>query len=192
MARRRIQRDSATPKGFKRRIADLELEKVNDPRDSRWVEIPLLGAMTLGIYALLSGARSQRAVEDRSEQMSWQLEQELGLKGRVSDNAFGKILRRLDWRCLRWCLHRSVLAEWARKGLRATVLAWNTVAIDGKHVATIPEWHLRALLDDNPQQPASIETLRVMAAARYPNTTAGRSGRHRGAGPRSQRRARLQ
>jgi hypothetical protein len=40
MARRRIQRDSATPKGFKRRIADLELEKVNDPRDSRWVEIP--------------------------------------------------------------------------------------------------------------------------------------------------------
>jgi predicted transposase YbfD/YdcC len=168
MAKRRIKRNAATPKGFKRRIADLELGQVNDPRHQPWVEIPLLGALTLSIYALLSGARSQRAVEDRSEQLTWQLEQELGIDGRISDNAFGEILQRIDWRDMRWCLHRGVLAEWARKGLRPTVLPWSTVAIDGKHEATIPEWHLRRLLDDDPDNPAGIETLRALASARFP------------------------
>jgi hypothetical protein len=152
-----------------RRVDDLKLERIRDPRDAKWVKFPFRGALTLGIYALLSGARSQRAVEDRSEQLSHALEQELGLDGRLSDNAFGAILQRTDWREMRWSLHRGVVAEWARKGLGPTVLPWSTVAIDGKHLATIPEWHLRSLLDDDPSAPASAETLRVLAAARFPH-----------------------
>jgi hypothetical protein len=147
-------------------VLDLELETVTDPRQQAWADFPLLGVLKLAVYSLLSGARSQRAVEDRSEAMNWALRQELGISERMSDNAFGELLRRLDPRDVRWCLRRGVLAEWVRKGLRPVVLPWGMVSVDGKALGTIPEWYLRRLLDVDADAP--VEAIRELAQARFP------------------------
>ena len=66
MAMTKIRRKSTTPKGLFRRIADARFGDVADPRDQRWVAHPLSGMLKLAVLGLASGARSTRAIEDRS------------------------------------------------------------------------------------------------------------------------------
>ena len=100
------------------------------------------------MLGILTGARSAHAVENRSEQLRPTVRAEFGLGERVSDNAFGLALQQIEPIELRRALHRQVKAEWRRKNLRPEdgPLPWSTVAIDGKHLATIPEKRLRALI----------------------------------------------
>lgn len=142
----KIRREATTPKGLLRRVADAEFDDVDDPRDQRWVKHPLSGLLKLGVLALASGARSARAVEDRSATLRPTNRGPLDVDGRVSDNAFGNLLPQLDPFDVRNALVRQVKAEWGRKQLRPVTLPTSTVAIDGKHLATISEKRLRALI----------------------------------------------
>jgi predicted transposase YbfD/YdcC len=99
-----------------------------------------------GVLALASGARSTRAVEDRSAALRPGLRKQLEVPERISDNAFGNLLPQIGPFDLRKALIRQVKAEWERKRLRPTHLPTSTVAIDGKHIATIPEKRLRVLI----------------------------------------------
>ena len=146
MAQFRIDRNSVTPKGFLRRVLDCGFDEVRDPREQTKIIHPLVAVLRLAVLALASGARSARAVEDRSEHLKPQVRGEIGIHERVSDNAFGLILGQLDGKELRGALHRQVKAEWERKRLQADRLPQHTVAIDGKHLATIPEKRLRGLI----------------------------------------------
>ncbi|QDG53158.1 ISAs1 family transposase [Persicimonas caeni] len=146
MAQMRISRNAATPKGFLRRISDARFERVDDPRAQQWVVHPLHALLKLGALAFSTHARSVRAVEVRSEQLRPTVRAQVGLKERVSDNAFGLVLPRIKWPQLRRCLHRQVKAEWRRGRLVPVRLQKSTAAIDGKHVATVPEKRLRALV----------------------------------------------
>jgi predicted transposase YbfD/YdcC len=60
------------------------------------------------------------------------------------------------------------MAEWHRKGLKRHSLPWNVVAIDGKHLGTVPEKQLRTVLEDDPKRPASADELRARCAAKFP------------------------
>ena len=146
MAMKKISRNAVTPKGFLRRVDDCGFEGVSDPRHASWVVHPLAGLLKLGALALTTHARSARAVEHRSEQLRPSVRAALGLRRRVSDNAFGQVLPDLDWLELRLGLHRQVKAEARRGNLEPTRLSRSTVAIDGKHLATIPEKRLRELI----------------------------------------------
>lgn len=168
MAERRLPRDAATHKGLLRRLEDCEFERVYDPRDRRFVQFALPAVLRLAVAALAAGACSLTTVETRSEEIKAQLCSWFGLDKRVSDNAFGEVIRRLDWRPLRDALYRSVFASLARKNLAASRLALNTVAIDGHHAATIPEYHLRRLVKDNERSPMSAAELKIRAAAKFP------------------------
>ncbi len=149
MAQRRINRNSTTPKGFLRRVRDCDFSRIEDPRHQPWVQHPLRALLCLAVLAFATGARSTRAVEDRSEQMKPQIRAKLDIAERVSDNAFGLILSQIQWHQLRGALHRQIKAEWTRKRLQPTRLPQSTVAIDGKHLATIDEKRLRALISQN-------------------------------------------
>jgi predicted transposase YbfD/YdcC len=146
MATRKIARNAATPKGFLRRVGDCEFEKVDDPRHDSWVKHPLAGMLKLGTLALASRARSTRSVEARSTRMHPKVRKELKLKSRIADNTFGQTLPDIDWQQCRRGLHRQVKAEWRRGNLRPSQLNKSTVAIDGKHLATVPERRLRGMV----------------------------------------------
>lgn len=55
-------------------------------------------------------------------------------------------------------LRRGVKSAWRRKGLQATRLPWNVVAIDGKHVGTVPESTVRKLLMNPGEEGQVIST----------------------------------
>jgi hypothetical protein len=145
MALRRISRDAATSNGLLKRVDDLALDQVSDPRDKRWIQFDLFPLLRLMILGLLSGARSMRAVEDRSETAKSSEAFDLDDR-RVADNTLGRLLQRLSPVELGAALRRGVMAAWRRKGLLATRLPWNVVAIDGKHIGTVPESRVRKVL----------------------------------------------
>ena len=146
MADSTIRGEMSSSKGILRRVEDAELDKVDDPRHQPWVIHPLKALLCLAVLALATHARSTRMVECRSEQLHPKIRRQFGLKRSVSDNGFGLVLPRLAWTDLRRALHRQVKSEWRRRNLRPTRLSHSTVAIDGKHMARIPEWRLRAII----------------------------------------------
>ena len=146
MATPRVTGEMSSPKGILRRVEDAEFGKVDDPREQPWVVHPLKALLCLAVIALATGSRSTRAVEYRSEQLRPTVRNRLGVEERISDNAFGLILPRLEWADLRRALHRQIKAEWRRRNLRPSRLTRSTVAIDGKHLARIPEQRLRAII----------------------------------------------
>lgn len=141
------KRQAATPKGFLRRVKDAVFGRIDDPRQAAKVKHPLEMVLNLAVMAVASGARSTRAVEHRSVGLQAGIRDEIGCEGRIADNTFGGLMGRLDWCQLRRALHRSVKAEWRRRNLEPDRLPDSTVAIDGKHIATIPENRLRGLID---------------------------------------------
>lgn len=172
MAAMKIRRKAATPKGFLRRLKDARFEDVEDSRDPSRVVHSLDAVLKLGVLGLATGARSTRAVEDRSVQLRGPVRSPLGLKERISDNGFARVLRGVNPTLLRRTARNQVKAEWARKNLKPTRLPWNTVAIDGKHLATIPEKRLRAWVDTaTPLDGSSLEAddLRRVLSTVFPN-----------------------
>lgn len=168
MAKRRNRRQAVTPTGVIRRLLDAQLCEVVDDRDPQRVKFPLRMILAVGIVSMLTRARSQRAVENRTEQLTGELRAVVGLgeDERISDNAFGRVLPRVSQLLLRHALRRQARAEYDRGGLRAERLKRNTVAIDGKHVATISERELRRLCEVDPDDP--YEVLQAAVRRRFP------------------------
>lgn len=172
MVAMKIQRQAATPKGILRRTKDADFEAVSDPRDENRITHPLGGVLQLGIVGLATDARSQRTVETRSTQLVEEVDEACGLDGRISDNGFGLILRRIEPYQLRCALHRSVRAEWiGRENLRPTELKKSTVAIDGKNLTTLKAKELRRLVSAHTELDGAkltVEQLREVYATRFP------------------------
>jgi hypothetical protein len=162
-----MKRQGATPKGLNRRIGDLELGRVSDPRVERKVKVTLPTLLTALIGAMVTKARSLRAVEQRTAQMACKLGSFFGIDGRIADNTFGKVIPRLRFAQLVRCLHRLIKAEHRRGNLHPTVLSVGAVAIDGKNVATL-RWHdLCRVLQLDPNE-ATAQQVRQLLSARYP------------------------
>jgi hypothetical protein len=74
-------------------------------------------------------------VEQRTGQLARRQGQWMGVRKRIADNTFGKLLPRLAVGELMACLHRLVKAEHRRGNLAPTRLPHGTVAIDGRMVS---------------------------------------------------------
>ncbi len=85
-----MQRQGASQKGLERRLRDLHLEKVGDPRVASKVTYPLRTLLTALVAAMTTYAGSLRKVEERTGQMAKRLGKWMGLDGRIADNTFGR------------------------------------------------------------------------------------------------------
>ena len=162
-----MRRQAATPKGLKRRIGDMELGRVSDPRSAGKVKYPLPAMLTGLVAAMTTSAGSLRKVEERTGQLADGHRAWMGLDGRIADNTFGKVLPRLQFSDIRASLHRMVKAEHRRGNLAPTVLSDGTGAVDGKNVATL-HWHdLCRVLKLEPSE-ASPDQVKALLAERFP------------------------
>ena len=109
-----MNRQAATPKGFKKRVQDLQLVRVPDPRQAAKVKIPLPTLLVALVASMVTRARSLRAAEQRTAGMAVQHGGFMGITNRIADNSFGKVLPRLELGPLVDCLHRLVKAEHRR------------------------------------------------------------------------------
>jgi Transposase DDE domain len=162
-----MKRQAATARGLERRIRDLGLEQVADPRDGGKVKYQLPTLLTALLAAMVTRARSLRGVEERTGQMAEKQGLSMGLTRRIADNTFGKVLPRLTVADLVARLQAMVKAEQRRGNLQPTLLRLGTVAIDGKNVATIHWGDLCRVLGKDPAtaQPGEVKQL---LAARFP------------------------
>ena len=162
-----MNRQAATAKGLQRRIRDLGLHRVEDPRQRSKVRLSLQTVLTTLVTAMVTQARSLRSVEQRSAQIAAKHGNWMGLRARIADNTFGKIVPRVPLAALTACLHRLVKAEHRRGNLAPTRLPHGTIAIDGKHVGTL-RWHeLCRLLGLNAAE-ATGDQVRALMTQRYP------------------------
>jgi predicted transposase YbfD/YdcC len=162
-----MNRQAATPTGFKRRVHDLHLARVPDPRQTAKVTIPLPTLLAALVASMVTRARSLRAAEQRTAGMALRHGNFMGITGRIADNSFGKVLPRLELGPLVGCLHRLVKAEHRRGNLEPTRLALGTVAIDGKHAGTVRWSDLCRIFGLEPED-ASAAEVRARLSERYP------------------------
>ena len=161
-----MNRQAATPKGLQKRIRDLGLAQVQDPRQAKKIDIELPTILTALVTAMTTQARSLRAVERRTEQIGAK-RSFLGIVGRIADNTFGKVLPRLKVACMAACLHRLVKAEYRRGNLLPQVLPMGAIAIDGKNAGTL-RWHdLCRLLELDPKE-ATADEVKAKLSKEYP------------------------
>lgn len=162
-----MQRQAATARGIKRRIDDLELGRVKDPRRDSKITHSLGTLLTALVAGMATLAQSLRKVEERTGQMAQDGNQALGIQQRIADNTFGKLLCRLEASSLMSRLHDQVKAEHRRGNLKPTVLKIATVAIDGKNVATL-RWHDICRVLEVDAATVSTEDVKAELAERYP------------------------
>jgi hypothetical protein len=162
-----MKRQGATPRGLKKRIGDLDFGKISDRRVAEKVKVTLPALLTALVAAMVTKARSLRAVEQGTAQMACKLGSFFGVHRRIADNTFGKVIPRLLFSELVRCLHRLVKAEHRRGSFEPRVLPAGAIAIDGKNVATL-RWHdLCRVLKLEPRE-ATAKQVRLLLAKRYP------------------------
>jgi hypothetical protein len=162
-----MNRQAATPKGFERRVWDLELGRVQDPRQAAKVQIPLATLLVALVASMVTRARSLRAAEQRTAGIARKHGCFMGLKGRIADNSFGKVLPRLCVGPLLGALHRLVKAEQRRGNLLPSRLAVGTVAIDGKNAGTV-HWHDLCRIFSLDPQAASAVAVKELLGEQHP------------------------
>ncbi len=162
-----MNRQAATTKGLNKRIRDLGLASVQDPRVASKVEISLPTILTALTVSMVTQARSLRAVERRTDQIANQDAGFGGITKRIADNTFGKLLPRLDLACLVACLHRLIKAEHRRKNLSPSRLPFGAIAIDGKNAGTL-HWHDLCRIFELNSQAATATEVKKRLTERYP------------------------
>lgn len=162
-----MKRQGATAKGLHKRVRDLGFAQVTDPREVNKVKLALPTLLTALVAAMVTKARSLRAVEQRTAQMACKLGSWLGLNGRIADNTFGKVIPRLRLSQLVCCLHRLVKAEHRRGNLEPSGLSVGAVAIDGKNVATL-RWHDLCRILGLELEQATFTQVKALMAESYP------------------------
>jgi len=150
-----MNRQAATPIGFERRVRDLELNRVTEPRQRAKVRIPLPTVLIALVASMVTRARSLRMAEQRTAGMALKHEAWLGIQRRIADNTFGKVVPKLDFSSVLPCLHRLVKAEHRRANLKPSRLTVGTAAIDGKNVGTV-HWHDLCRIFGLDRQQASV------------------------------------
>ena len=163
-----MNRRAATNKGLRRRLRDAELEAVADPRRQKQGLMKLLPILNAVVIGMVTGARSLRATERRTEQMACKGEDWHGVIGRIADNTISTLLPRLCWARIRDSLHRMVKTEHRRGNLKPTRLPLGAVAIDGKGTATL-RWHDLCRAVGLEEAEARVEDVRTRLSERFPN-----------------------
>jgi len=163
-----MNRQGATSKGLRKRVRDLCFAKVEDPRAVGHVEHPLQVILTSLVTSIVIGARSLRKVEERTGQIAKRHGEWMGIRERIADNTFGRVLPRLRRVALTACLHRLVKAEHRRGNLKPTRLSMGTVAIDGKNIATL-HWHDLCRVLELEESEATPDQVKALFAERYPD-----------------------
>ena len=87
-----MRRQAATEKGLTRRVQDLGLGQVPDPRQKRKVRHTLPSLLCALVVALVTKARSLRVVEQRTKELGARHGDWQGIEGRIADNTFGRLL----------------------------------------------------------------------------------------------------
>jgi len=162
-----MNRQAATPNGFERRVRDLELSRVAEPRQSTKVKVPLTTVLVALVASMVTRARSLRMAEQRTAAIAHRRGRWLGVKGRIADNTFGNVVPKLGFASVRPCLHRLVKAEHRRGNLKPSRLKVGTVAIDGKNVGTL-RWHDLCRLLSLEAQRASPSQVKAQLCEKYP------------------------
>ena len=162
-----MKRQGATPKGCEKRVRDMRCDRVEDFRVKGRVTYALSGILTGLVVGIITKARSLRQVETRTDQVAKKHGVWKGIKKRIADNTFSKVLSRLKFSSLVACLHRLIKAEHRRGNLKPTALPVGTVAIDGKNVATL-RWHDLCRLVDVDKTTASPQEVKRLFVERYP------------------------
>ena len=162
-----MNRQAATPKGFERRVSDLELNLVAEPRQRNKVKIPLPTVLAALVASMVTRARSLRAAEQRTAGISHKHGCFMGIKDRIADNTFGKVVPKLSIASVLPCLHRLVKAEHRRGNLTPSRLLMGTVAIDGKNAGTV-HWHDLCRIFGLDRQKASVIEVRERLVEQYP------------------------
>jgi hypothetical protein len=163
-----MKRQAATSKGLKRRLRDLGLDQVPEPRVSAKVRYSLELMLTALVVGMVTGARSLRKVEQRTGQIADNHEAGLGIPRRIADNTFGKVVPRIAASDLLGRLHALVKAEHRRGNLKPTVLPVGVAAIDGKNVATLRWRTLCRVLRLNSRN-ARPQQVKALLSQRFPN-----------------------
>jgi len=145
MAALRYRRQAATPKGFLRRLEDMKLDAIHDPRQLSKVLFSLRSVLSALILGAATGAHSMRAVEGRTEQAKDPVRQAIGLHERIADNTLSTLLPRLDPLQLRLALHLMVKAELRRENQAPVDLPFHVIAFDGKYLTTVTYRTMRKL-----------------------------------------------
>lgn len=119
-----------------KRLGELKLEKIADPRrfgGRAWALPQLISAALTGMVA---GCRSLAETEELTAELSPAAKSKLCLPRRVPDTTMRTTLMRIAPSALRSVLHRQILRAHRRKQLAPDVLPFGVVAIDGKCTAT--------------------------------------------------------
>ncbi len=167
MDERSMKRQAATPKGVEKRIGNLQFEKVTDPRVAGKVTYPLPTILTSLVCSMLTLATSLRRVEERTGQIAAKRPGWMGIFGRIADNCISKVLFRLNVEELIRRLVGLVKKEYRRGNLEPTLLPVSTVAVDGKHVATL-HWHDLCRVLELDRDTAGADEVKTLLAERYP------------------------
>lgn len=162
-----MQRQAATAKGLKRRVRDLGFAQVADPRVAGKVTYPLPTILSALVVAMVTKARSLRAVEQRTAQIVRRRGAWLGLTQRIADNTFAAVLPRLPVPALVACVQQLVKAEHRRGNLKPTRLAVGAIAIDGKNSATL-RWHDLCRVLELDEATATPAVVKAQLQAAYP------------------------
>jgi len=163
-----MNRQAATPKGFERRVRDLELSQVAEPRQRAKIKIPLQTVLVALVASMVTRARSLRAAEQRTAAIAAKHSCWLGLRRRIADNSFGKVLSKLSFASVLLCLHRLVKAEHRRGNLKPSLLTVGTAAIDGKNIGTL-HWHDLCRVLGLDAQLASTGQVKALLRDRFPD-----------------------
>lgn len=162
-----MKRQGVSDKGIRKRLQNLALWRVGDPRTAWKVSYSLQTLLTALVTAMVTKARSLRMVEQRTGQIAAKKGPWMTLDGRIADNTFGKVLPRVQTAELMGCLHRLVKAEHRRGNLKPTRLSRGTVAIDGKNVATV-HWQDMLRLLGLAAEETTPEAAATLFAEKYP------------------------
>ena len=160
-----MRRQGATSKGLKRRLEDLRLDKVEDQRISGKVKYSMKQLLTGLVAGQVTAARSLRDVEMRTFEIA--RKRQLGLRRRIADNTFSKILPKVNHSDLVACLHRMVKKEHRRGNLDPTLLPMGTIAIDGKHLGTL-KWPELCRRLDLEEEKTNVQEVKSLLASKYP------------------------
>jgi hypothetical protein len=121
---------------FRRRLPELRLEQVADPRSHRgrrWKHLAvLLRAVLLG---LMAGCKRLSDVEALTDEMSMAVRQMLRIPRRAPDTTMRHVLIKIEPNELRCRIHRQAKAAHRRKALSPLGLPFGQVAIDGRSTA---------------------------------------------------------
>ncbi len=127
------KREARLAKYSLKRLNEVELEQVLDPRRKQGQQWKLPSLLRVVLVSLMAGCRSLAEVEAFSVSASAWMRRRLGIARRTPDTTLRDILCRLHPSQLRGVLHRAVKGALERKALSPLRgLPFGVVAMDGK------------------------------------------------------------